>query len=292
MKLLCLLFVLLGCALAQPAQPPKLKEQTQADATLRIATELLQLEVLVTDKHGKLVRDLTQADFELHEDGKPQTISHFSFGTSTRPARWLTAEPKPTTAASIAPTASTAVQAKRYFVLVVDDLHLSPQSLMQARQALLKFVDLRLTADEQVALITTSGQLWVYQQFTNKREILRRAINRLAVAERQASALSNETPRLTPYQAELIQNRDSEALAIAINEILRTMPPGTSPAMAASMAEGKAQQIVAENAFHAKATLSTLEDVVRSLRALPGRKSIVLLSDGFFSRWLAAKHDV
>jgi VWFA-related protein len=282
MKLLCLLFVLIGCALAQPAQPPKLKEQKQDDATLRIETELLQLEVLVTDKSGKPVRDLMQADFELREDGKPQTITHFSFGTATRPARWLTAEPKPATASPVAPTASTTGQANRYFVLVVDDLHLSPQSLMQTRQALLKFVDLRLTSDEQVALITTSGQLWVYQQFTNKREILRRAINRLAVAERQASSLSNEIPRMTPYQAELIQNGDPEALAIAINEILRTMPPGTSPAMVASIAQGKAQQIVAENTFHVKATLSTLEDVVRSLRVLPGRKSIVLLSDGFF----------
>ena len=284
MKLLCCCLWLILCggaaAFSQPASKPPTPTTppTQDDPTLRIATELLQFEVLVTDKDGKPVRDLKRADFELREDGKPQDISYFSFGTSTRPARWLTAEPPKT--ATTTSTTPTAAPSKRYLVLVVDDLHLSAESLLQTRQALLKFVDQQLTADEQVALITTSGQLWVYQQFTNKREILKRAINRLAAAERRASSLANDVPRLTSYQAELIQNRDSDALQVAVNEILRNMPE-IGREMAASMALGKAQQIVAENTFQTKATLATLEDVVRSLRSLPGRKSVILLSDGF-----------
>lgn len=263
---------------AQPPTPPK--QPAQSDATIRIETELLQLEVLVTDKAGKPVRDLQREDFELTEDGKLQEISYFSFGTSVRPARWITTNPKSLETSPALPSQA-AAQAKRYIVLVVDDLHLSPESLLFARQALLKFVDQQLTATEQIALITTSGQLWVYQQFTNKREILKRAINRLAAAERRAKPVSTDIPRLTAYQAELIQNRDREALQLAINEILRAMPDIT-PDMAASMAQGKAQQIVAESMAQAQATLGTLEDIVRSLRVLPGRKSVILLSDGFF----------
>jgi VWFA-related protein len=279
MKLLfsCLLLVLLG-AIALPPGVAAQSPQKQDEATIRIATELLQLEVIVTDNNGKPVRDLQQADFELKEDGKPQAISYFSSGTSTRPARWLTANPKEPSSSSNPPATA---QSKRYIVLVIDDLHLSPQSLMFARQALLKFIEQQLTADEQVALITTSGQLWVYQQFTNKREILKRAINRLAAAERRSTSIQADIPRLTAYQAELIQNRDRDALQLAVNEILRNMPD-ISPDMAASMASGKAQQIAAENSFEAKATLATLEDVVRSVRVLPGRKSVILLSDGFF----------
>ena len=275
----CLLLALLSRATAfsQNASAPQPKAQKPEDATLRIQTELLQLEVFVTDKSGQPVRDLKQADFELEEDGKPQTISHFSFGTASRPARWLTTDPKPNSQAN---TAVTTTQIKPYIVLVIDDLHLSAENLGFARQALLKFVDQQLTANEQVAIITTSGQLWVYQQFTSKREILRRAIQRLAAAERRTASLYADVPRLTEYQSELIQNRDRDALQIAINEIRRLMPD-ISPDMAASMALGKAQQMVAETASETKATLATIEDIVRNLRALPGRKSLILLSDGF-----------
>jgi len=284
MKLLysCFLLALLATAtaLAQSTSTRQQHPTKSDDATIRIETELLQLEVLVTDKNGQPIRDLRREDFELKEDGKPQELSHFSFGTSTRPARWITAAPTPNSAATAAVARATA-QAKRYIVLVIDDLHLSAESLSFARQALLKFVDQQLTANEQVALITTSGQLWVYQQFTNKREILKRAIHRLSFAERRATSIQGDIPRLTSYQAELIQNRDREALQLAVNEILRNMPDLT-PEMAASVALGKAQQIVAENTFQSKATLATLEDIVRSLRVLPGRKSVILLSDGFF----------
>lgn len=40
--------------------------------------------------------------------------------------------------------------------------------------------------------------------------------------------------------------------------------------------------IVGQNAHYTRATLSTLEGIIRSLRNLPGRKMLVLLSDGFF----------
>ena len=283
-----LLFILVGCAFAlsqtAPTQPPKAKDplQKQDDTTIRIETELVQVEAIVTDKSGKLVRDLKREDFELKEDGKSQEISYFSLGTSTRPARWATTERKASNK-EVAPTTTTMgpeIRTGRYIVLTVDDLHLAFSSLVYARQALLKFVDQQLSPDDQVALITTSGQLGLHQQFTNNRDILKRAINRLSFAERRVSMNTSDVPRLTPYQAELIENNIPDALALAVNEIMQKQP-GTTRQMATSQAQSKARMIVAENTSLTKVTLGTIENILRGLRGLPGRKTMVMLSDGF-----------
>ena len=112
-----------AAALAQ-TKPAPVSSPNQAEPTIRIATELIQIEVIVTDKAGKPVRDLKQADFELKQDGKPQDVSYFSFGTATQPARWITAEPQRREAAPTT-TNPTARATGRYIVLVVDDFHLA-----------------------------------------------------------------------------------------------------------------------------------------------------------------------
>src|SRR3984957_20335539 len=50
--------------------------------TLSVDVKVVNLPVTVRDKKGKIVRDLTKDDFELEEDGKPQTIRYFSQETN------------------------------------------------------------------------------------------------------------------------------------------------------------------------------------------------------------------
>ncbi|HYE72985.1 MAG TPA: VWA domain-containing protein, partial [Blastocatellia bacterium] len=275
--LLTLILLSTYSGLAQQKQPA----QDQGDQPVRIETELVQIDVVVTDKQGNIVRDLKREDFVLYEDGKPQTISFFSVHSVTNPARWIktdsdSAKASRTTAppSQITPEVSTG----RHIVLAIDDIHLAPGNLIFARQALLKFFDKQVTAGDQVALITTSGQLGLYQQFTTDYEVLRRAINRLNVQERAVTS-SFDVPRLTPYQAELIDNYDPDATELAVRELMTKMQ--MTREMALSEVRGKARMITALNANYTMQTLSTLENVIRSLRPLPGRKTMVLLSDGF-----------
>ena len=259
----------------------KPQQKPPEDDMLRIETELVQIEVTVTDKQGKIIKDLKQSDFELKADGKPQEIGYFSVGTSVTPARWITTETvkknnKETTPAE--PVRE--VRAGRYIVLAIDDLHLSFSSLNYTRKALVKFVDQQMAGGDQVALITTSGQLGMFQQFTADRDILKRAIERLSLRERKVYT-SMDVPRITPYQAELIDdNRDPDALTVAVNEIM-AQQPGTTRQSAIQQAQMKARSIVAENTSITKGTLGTLEQIIRSLRELPGRKSLIMMSDGF-----------
>jgi VWFA-related protein len=250
----------------------------QSDAVVRLETELVQIDVVVTDKEGKPVNDLTRHDFELLEDGKPQTISYFSVGASAGPAP----QPAINSEAAHQETGNRLGVPEngpgRRLVLAVDDLHLSPGNLMQAKQALLRFVDRQLEISDEVALITTSGRLGLFQQFTTERDILRRAINRLNVQDRTNND-AGDVPRITPYQAELIDRGDPDALELAVLELISKFRMDRPTAV--STANSKARMVIAQNVGVTISTLSTIETIIRGLKPLPGRKVIALLSDGF-----------
>lgn len=257
-------------------QKPTDRQQDPGPA-VRIETELVQIDVVVEDEKGQLVRNLKREDFQLTEDGKVQSLSYFSVGTSSRPARWLKG-----TRADVPASGGTATESVidtgRYLVLAIDDLHLSPGSLLTAKQALQRFIDQQISTSDQTSLITTSGTLGLYQQFTNERDLLRRAVSRLSVRERVVTS-SSDIPRITPYQAEMIDSNDPDSLELAVQETMAALR--VDRRMATGMAQGRARQIVAENNSVTMATLSTLENVIRGLRNLPGRKVMVLVSDGF-----------
>ena len=68
-----LLCFAIGCFAQQPSAP----EQETPVATLHVATRLVVLDVVVTDTHGKPVRNLSKEDFTIVEDREEQTIASF-----------------------------------------------------------------------------------------------------------------------------------------------------------------------------------------------------------------------
>jgi VWFA-related protein len=66
---------------AAPTPPPAQSPATPV-TTLSVDVNVVTLPVTVRDKKGKIVRDLTKDDFELQEDGKPQSIRYFSQETN------------------------------------------------------------------------------------------------------------------------------------------------------------------------------------------------------------------
>src|ERR1700720_5066456 len=59
-----------------PAQKPD--DSQQPTETLKVNVNVVQLFFNVKDKHGTLIPNLTKDDFEVFEDGKPQTIKYFT----------------------------------------------------------------------------------------------------------------------------------------------------------------------------------------------------------------------
>ena len=135
---------LCGLICGGAAQEPRPTPGSPPDETLvRIETELVQIDVLVEDKEGRPVRGLKREDFLLLEDGKPQPLAHFAVGTSERPARWITSR-RPgmigEEAATSSPPSDAALVEGRRIIFLIDDLHLSPSTLLVAKQALRRFV--------------------------------------------------------------------------------------------------------------------------------------------------------
>ena len=84
-----ILSILLFVVNAASQNPPKDRSDEQA---IRISTQLVQLDVVVTDKNGAAVRGLTKNDFELYEGGKKQLITFFELVDATKGQRLKTGQ--------------------------------------------------------------------------------------------------------------------------------------------------------------------------------------------------------
>src|SRR6266480_323625 len=62
--------------------PPAAGQQRPApgdEDVVRITTNLVQIDAVVTDKNGKPVKDLRPEEVRISEDGRPQTVTNFSY---------------------------------------------------------------------------------------------------------------------------------------------------------------------------------------------------------------------
>jgi VWFA-related protein len=272
--------------------------------------EVVQLDAVVTDARGTVIRDLTQADFQILEDAKVQTASQFF--VVIRPRAAAGAEPVPSRPEVVvdapAPAPGDAAPG-RQVVLIVDDLHIGLQSMAEAKRALRRFVDEVAVADDSIALVTTSGAVPT-QQLTRDRAVLAQAIERLAT--REPSSANNRSARLTSEQAALVLKGDRSAIELGIETVMtepgslleanslrasvEAGPAGQSGAGSAGASgatndaaerlaqrevERQATQILNEALRYSGATMDTLEGVVRGFARMPGRKLALVVSDGF-----------
>ena len=271
-------FLLAAAAVASAPQAEPRPQRPGATATLpAVRTELVQLDVVVSEKDGRGVAGLAASDFEVREDGKEQELSHFAAETraGSRVEAATPGTPAPTAPAPAAPPTG---PRGRLFVLAVDDLHTAPANMVPAQRAMTRFVDDQVSDDDVVALMTTSGSKGVFQDFTRDKDALRRAIAR--VQSRYEPVQPIGAPYLSEHQAELIDRSDPEALRLAVQEILQT-EDYLGEAMAHEKAYSQARRMVFEIMARSGRALQAIEGLVRGLAPLPGRKVVVLVSDGF-----------
>jgi len=163
------------------SRPAPLPQQPDEDDVVRITTNLVQVDAVVTDRNGKPVTDLKPEELQIFEDKRQQKITHFAY-VSSEPSE-STPTPKPTVVDKNAPPAPPSVlrpdQIKRTIALVVDDLGLSFGSTYYVRRALKKFVDEQMQPGDLVAIIRTAGGMGALQQFTSDKRQLNAAIERI-----------------------------------------------------------------------------------------------------------------
>jgi len=148
---------------------------------VRITTNLVQLDAVVT-KDDKLVTDLTAADFQIIEDGKPQTITNFSYIWNIAETPDSSEKPVASKKGIVVPSKPRAIRADdahRTIAIVVDDLGISFESIGRVRAQLRNFVQQDMRPDDLIAIIRTGGEVGALQQFTTDKRLLLRAIDNL-----------------------------------------------------------------------------------------------------------------
>lgn len=238
----------------KPSIPPKPSQgpPTADDDVVRITTNLVQVDAVIVDDHGKVVTDLRPEEVQILEDNRAQKISNFTYVVTEAGKAELNAQPKVVdkSAPPIPPTQLRPDQVRRTIALVVDDLGLSFESTHFVREALKSFVNKEMQPGDLVAIVRTSGGIGALQQFTSDKRQLLAAIDRVkwSLGRSGISAFapiedtSNQRPEMVEADKELNEFRED---------------------------------------LFAVGTLGAVSYVVRGLQELPGRKSILLISDGF-----------
>jgi VWFA-related protein len=263
-------------ALALPAAgttPAGQEPPPDTPPVFHVSAELVQVDAVVTDKDGRYVADLRVEDFELIEDGKTRPISNFRY-VAVMPtpagapiAGAAPAPPGPPPALPRTPAGGATM------AIVMDDHSLSFESLARTRRRLYELVDDRLAAGELLAVLHTGGGMSNLQQFTGDKRLLRAAIDGVAfnLAGRggveavsiRGDAAADARGDLAPNASGMIHEplvREQE-LAAFVRSVMRERQVGLS-----------------------LSTLTALERVVEGLARLPGRKSMLVFSEGFVLR--------
>lgn len=261
-----------------PAEP-----QEPSDDVIRISTDLVQTGVSVYDKRGKFVDGLQKQDFELKVDGKPVDVSFFELiaAGSISEERQPGVAPVNRRVKVEAPTTETILAAPanrgRVIVFFVDDIHISPDSLIRTKKTITKFIDDEMGPNDLVAVASASGQIGFLQQYTTNKEVLKQAVQRLSF--RNYGTRDLELPIMTDGQAVLINNGDRAVLGFFVGETMRFL--NVRPSQAEEIVRHRAKILVAQSGMYSKSTLSSLETLARRAAGLPGRKLIFFISDGF-----------
>ncbi len=243
-----------------------LSAQQMEEPVLRVTVRLVQIDAVVTDKHGNNVPNLTRDDFRLFQDGKEQAITHFSYvevpGAEAKPpARLKAAEERGLAAKqrSMAPPVPLVREAtRRTIALVVDDLGISMQSFPLVKDALRKFVDEQMGAADAAAILRTASSSGVLQQFTNDKRLLHTAIDQV----RWSGLGRGGIDAIRAFDENDIRHDGSD------DRSKRTRPQSIR-----EFERARAQA-------YTLGTLGALAHAIEQLREMPGRKSVILFSDG------------
>jgi VWFA-related protein len=264
---------------AKPAAAP-------AEQTLSFPAQVEQVvvDVVVTDKKMQSVRGLKQEDMTVLEDGVPQTV--VSFEAIQLPDLPASAAPPPRPRVSV--NSSPTEQRGRTFAIVFDDTHLTPWRARQAKAAVADFLEKGVREGDRVTLVSTAGGMWWTARMTNGRTALLDSLKRLDgryIPDTQPDRMSAyEAMRIHEYHdttiAERVLRRWDTMGVTTLSQSQRSSQPTDNTADDAELT-GRATEVYQEAVTRIRTTLDMLERVVTGLASAKGRKSVILVSEGF-----------
>ena len=128
---------------ADPAQPP----------VFRTGINFVRVDVIISDKAGNPVADLTQADFDVSEDGKPQKIDTFKMVKLDGGRNDSMKVPPKEIRTDYDEEAEAARDDVRLFSIFLDDYHVRKGASLASRNQLSRFIETQLGPSDMVGLM-------------------------------------------------------------------------------------------------------------------------------------------
>jgi VWFA-related protein len=173
--------VLIGLAVAPltgQSQPPAAPGPAQPPPTFKVEVNYVEIDARVTDAQGKFIGDLTKDDFQISEEGKPQTITVFS--RVELPVERQ--DPPLFKGTPIEPDVQTnrGEFNGRVFVLVLDDLQTDFRRSARLKAAARQFIQRYIGANDLAAVVYTGSGAERGQEFTGSRARLLASVDKFA----------------------------------------------------------------------------------------------------------------
>jgi VWFA-related protein len=249
--------------------------------TIKVSVNLVPVSVVTRDTKGHAVGNLIKENFRLFDERLPQIISRFSVENGEVSQNSEKESGAMSSGNLAGETAS--VAGEHDVAYVFDDLHTDLASLEGAKKAAAKHLA-ELRNGDQAAIFSTSGRIAV--DFTADQGRLQAALRGLKPNLRGDA---ESCPPMSYYEADLILNKaDASALGLATEEALTCMFPGAKSKpdpgevhIAERTAKAKAYELVTDGRIESDAALQALKNAITRTAAMPGRRCLVLVSDGF-----------
>lgn len=284
-----LALALLGAAPQAPKAPAASQAPPAGQPTFETQVELVTVDVAVVDRKGQSVKALTRDDFVVTENGVPQTLTSFEAVVVPEAPRAEAAPRRAVVSTNIVPDN----RRGRNFAVVFDDVHLSAMQAQRARGAVAAFLQEGVGEGDVVTLVATSGSAWWTTRVPEGRDALFAILKRL-----DGRYVPDPSPdRITEYEAMRIEEYQDEQMAwyvkrrfdaygaVGQEKDRRGVRPAdavtSNPGMIPEVVRMRAREVHILATSRNRITLQLMKRVIESMEGIKGRKSMVLVSQGF-----------
>ncbi len=250
--------------------------------------EEVVLDVIVRDKHGKAVTDLTPQDFEITDNGERHPVKSFRLVQGAEAIDAPVAGSGEGKHVQLDP-----LRQIRLVTLIYQGLDLTARKM--ARDASLDLLKSDLPQNVYMAVMVIDHQLEAIQQFTNDRELLKKAVLRATggdnqnfvgdtdrvEAELQQILGPNPGGQTLQQQANTLQdsaNATSNGAATNGAAVMNAQVAALTAQMMLQMLKGQQGMAMID---WGRSSIYALLTAVKEQYRLPGRKTILYFTPGF-----------